>query len=185
MALTPTMEGDVLVRTKAVAVALAFAGALSVTGLVSWADEDEDNPTALAQALPAASVSLDQGLKASAREGRPISGKYEIEHGALQLSVYTMKGNDWFEEVIVDHASGTIKKAEKITDADDLKEAKEQGRAMAKASVPLAQAVGSAVKANGGYRAVSVVPMLKAEKPVAEVTLMKGAAVKKATEKLD
>lgn len=174
-----------LVRTKTVAIALALAGALSVAGLVSWAEEDEDNPAALAQALPEASVSLDQGLKASEREGRPISGKYEIEDRALQLSVYTMKGNDQFEEVIVDHKSGTVKKAEKITDADDLKEAKEQGRAMAKANVPLAQAVENAVRANGGYRAVSVVPTLKAGEPVAEVTLMRSAAVKKVTEKLD
>jgi len=61
------------------------------------------------------SVSLDQGLKASEREGKPISGKFEIADGALQLSVYTMKG-DQFAEVIVDHKSGSVKKSEPITD---------------------------------------------------------------------
>jgi hypothetical protein len=179
------MEDHVLVRPKAVAIAVALAGALSVAGLVSWAEEDEESPAALAQALPAATVLLDQGLRASAREGRPISGKYEIEDQAFQLSVYTMKGNEQFEEVIVDHKSGIIKKAEKITDADDLKDAKEQGQAMAKAKVPLDQAVGNAVKANSGYRAVRVTPTLYAGKPVAEVTLMKGAEMKTVRESLD
>jgi hypothetical protein len=51
---------------------------------------------------------LDQGLKASEREGKPISGKYEIADGALQLSVYTIKGNQ-LSEVIDDHKTGAIK----------------------------------------------------------------------------
>lgn len=174
-----------LVRRKAVAIALALAGTLSLAGLASWAAEEEGDPAALAKALPEASVSLDQGLKASAREGRPISGKYEVEDGALQLSVYTMKGKNQFQEVIVDHKSGAIKKAEKITEADDLKDANEQAQAMAKTRAPLDKAVASAVKANSGYRAVSVTPTLKANKPVAEITLMKGAEVKKVTENLD
>ena len=89
----------------------------------------EENPGALAKALGEASVSLDQGLKASESEGKPISGKYELEDGALQLSVYTTKG-DQFSEVIVDYKTGAIKKAEKITDPDDLKDAKEQSEAI-------------------------------------------------------
>jgi hypothetical protein len=40
-----------------------------------------------------------------------------------------VKGDE-SSEVIVDHRSGTIKKAEKITDADDLKNAKEQSQAI-------------------------------------------------------
>jgi len=100
------------------------------------------------------------------------------------LSVYTMKG-DQFSEVIVDHKTGAIKKAEKITDADDLKNAKEQSQAMANVKLSLEEAVADATKANSGYRAVSVVPTLDAGKPVANITLMKGADVKKVTEKLD
>lgn len=172
-------------RRKVASVALVLVGALSLAGLVSWAAEEEGNPAELAKALPDASVSLEQGLKASEREGRPISAKYEVEDGALQLSVYTMKGGDDFAEVIVDHKSGAVKKAEKITEADDLKDAREQSQAMAKAQVPLDKAVDGAVKANSGYRAVSVMPMLQADKPVAEVTLMKGAEVKKVAEKLN
>jgi hypothetical protein len=121
---------------KSVIVTLTAAGILTLAGLSSWAEGEAKNAAALAKALDEASVLLDQGLKASGRDGTPISGKYELEDGALQLSVYTMKG-DQFSEIIVDHKSGAIKKAEKITDAEDLKEAKEQGQAMAKAKVPL------------------------------------------------
>lgn len=162
----------------------AIGGVLAMAGLSSWAQDDHDNPAALAKALPEASVTLDRGLKASQSEGKPISGKYEIEDSALQLSVYTMK-DDQFSEVIVDHKSGAIKKTEKITDGDDLKHAKEQSAAMAKAKIPLDQAVDNAVKSNDGYRAVSIIPMLAGGASVASVTLMKGADVRKVTEKLD
>jgi len=169
------------VTGKSLGIGVATAAILIIASLSSRA---EDNSAALAKALPQANVSLDQGLKASEREGKPISAKYEIENGALQLSVYTMKG-DQFSEVIVDHNSGSIKKAEPITDADDMKEAQAQGAAMAKAKLPLDAAVGGAVKANSGYRAVSVIPMLDGGQAVAAITLMKGEEVKKVTEKLD
>jgi hypothetical protein len=166
---------------KDVTIAVAVTGILSVVALSSWAEEGKSE--ALAKALPKAIISLDQGLKASEPEGKPISGKFEIEDGALQLSVYTMKGDE-FSEVIVDHKSGAIKKAEKITEADDLKDAKEQSQAM-DAKVSLDKAVEDATKANSGYRAASVTPSLEAGKPVANITLMKGEEVKKVTEKLD
>lgn len=165
------------------AIGIVAASVLAIASLPAWAGDD-DNPAALAKALSDASVSLDQGLKASEREGKPISGKYEIENGALQLSIYTMKGNQ-FSEVIVDYKTGFIKKAEAIIDSDDLKISKEQSDAMAKAKLPLETAVVGAVKANGGYRAVSVKPMLDGGEPVAVVGLMKGAEIKKVTEKLD
>jgi hypothetical protein len=72
------------------------------------------------------------GLAASAKEGKPISAKYEVEHDQLQLSVYTMKGNG-FSEVIVDHKTGKVAKAEPITGGEDLTAAKAQSEAMAKA----------------------------------------------------
>ena len=168
---------------KSIAATL-LAGILAIAAAPSWAEESGSSVAALAKALPQAKVPLEQGLNASAKSGKPISGKYEIEDGALQLSVYTAKG-DQFTEVIVDHQSGAIKKAEKITEGDDLKEAREQRDAMAKAKVPLDQAVEKAVKANSGYRAVKVEPTLKGGKPVADVTLMKGTEVKEVAEKLD
>ena len=42
----------------------------------------------LADAVKHAKVSLDAGLKASQREGKPISGKFELEDRKLQLSIY-------------------------------------------------------------------------------------------------
>ncbi len=165
-------------------VATVLAGVLAIAGSPCSAEESGSSAAALAKALPQAKLSLEQGLKAGAASGKPISGKYEIEDGALQLSVYTDKDGQ-FSEVIVDHQSGTVKKAEKITDSDDLKEAKEQSAAMAKAKVSLDQAVDKAVKANSGYRAVKIEPTLEGGKPIAEVTLMKGADVKNVKEQLD
>ena len=168
---------------KSLAMGVVVASVL-MAGSFSARAEDETDAAALAKALPQATVQLDQGLKASEREGKPLSAKYEIENGALQLSVYTMKGAK-FSEVIVDHKSGSIKKAEPITEGGDLKEAQEESAAMAKAKLPLASAVASAVKANSGYRAVSVTPQLEGGQAVAAVTLMKGTEVKKVTEKLN
>jgi hypothetical protein len=139
---------------------------------------------ALAAAMKNASATLQGGLKASEAQGTPISAKFEIEDGKLQLSVYTMKGND-FMEVVADPKTGAIAKAEKITDAEDLKEAASQKAAMAKAKVPLLTAAEAAVNANAGYRAVSIVPELKNGQATAEVTLLAGTAFKKVTEKLD
>jgi hypothetical protein len=157
--------------------AIGFLGAAIVP---AWAEDE----AALAAAMKNASATLQGGLKASEAQGTPISAKFEIEDGKLQLSVYTMKGND-FMEVVADPNTGAIAKAEKITDAGDLKEAAEQKAAMAKAKVPLLTATETAVKANAGSRAVSVVPELKGGQAMAEVTLLQGTAFKKVTEKLD
>lgn len=138
----------------------------------------------LAKALKGAKVSLEQGLSASEREGTPISGKFEVEEGKLQLSVYTMKG-DKFSEVIVDHKTGKVAKVEAITGGEDLTAARTQGAAMAKGKRPLRAVVAQAAKAHKGYRPVSVVAALKDGHPVAEVTLMKGEEFKRVSEKLD
>jgi len=106
-----------------------------------------------------------------------------MDGGKLQLSVYTAKA-DKFSEVVVDHKSGKVAKAEPITQAEDLTAAKEQSAAMGKASVSLQKAVGKAVYANKGYKAVSVYPSVKDGEPVAEVTLVKGDDWKTVTEKL-
>jgi len=127
----------------------------------------------LANALTSAKVSLESGIMASEREGKPISAKFEVEEGKLQLSVYTMKDNK-FSEVIIDHQTGRIAKTEPITGGDDLASAKQQAEAMAKAKSSLRVATEAAVKANTGFRAVSVVPTLKGGKPMADVTLVKG-----------
>ena len=162
---------------------LAAAAGLALGGLSAQAEE-EMNPAAMAKALPQTSIPLEKATRLSEREGKPISAKYEIEHGVLQLSVYTLKG-DRFSEVIVDLTSGAVAKDGWITDADDIKAAQQQAAAMAKAKVTIDVPTEHAVKANAGYRAVSVMPKLEGDKPVAVVTLLKGEEVKKVTEKLD
>ena len=161
---------------------VATIGLWSAVGATARADEG--NPTALAAAMKNATATLQGALKASEAQGTPISAKFEIEDGKLQLSIYTIKGND-FTEVVADPNIGAIAKAERITDADDLKEATEQKAAMAKAKVPLLTATETAVKANAGSRAISIVPELKSGQATAEVTLLQGTTFKKVTEKLD
>ena len=162
---------------------IAVAAALLLAGLPSWAEEEMD-PAAMAKALSQASLPLQQAVKVSEREGKAISAKYEIEHGALQLSVYTMKG-DRFSELTVNHASGAVADDKWITDADDLQAAQAQAAALAKAKTTLDVAIEHAIKGNAGYRAVAVTPKLEGGRPVAIVILMKGEDVNKVTEKLD
>jgi hypothetical protein len=148
----------------------------------AWAEGGDE--AALAAAMKNASATLQGGLKASEAEGTPISAKFEIEDGKLQLSVYTIKGSD-FIEIVADPNTGAIAKAEKIVDAGDLKEAAEQNAAMTKAKVPLLNATETAVNTNAGSRAISIVPELKNGQATAEVTLLQGTSFKKVMEKLD
>ena len=164
---------------------VVFLAAIALfTAPPAFVQAEATDPAALAKALKNTTVTLQDGLKASEREGRPISGKFEIEDDALQLSVYTLKGDD-FIEVVADPKSGAIAKAEKITDADDLKAAAAQKTALAKATVTLLAAADAAAKANAGLRVVSIYPQLQNGHPVAEVTLLQGTVLKKVTEKLD
>ena len=109
-----------MVRLLALIVAVGFWSAALAP---AWAEAGD--PKALAAALEDATATLQGGLKASESEGTPISAKFEIDDGKLQLSVYTMKG-DGFTEVVADPKTGAVAEAEKITDADDLKAAAAQ-----------------------------------------------------------
>jgi hypothetical protein len=152
---------------------------------VALAQTDSDKEhAALAKAMTEAKVPLERGITASAKEGKPISAKYEVEDGKLQLSVYTMKG-DKFTEVIVDHGTGKLEKKEPITEGDDLAKAKAQREAMTKAKRSLEAAALQARKDNAGFRVVSITPAVKEGHPVAEVTLLKGSEWKSVSEKLD
>lgn len=130
----------------------AMMGALIV---VPRAHTEESDPAALAAALAKAPTSLEQGLRASEKSSRPISAKFEIEDGKLQLSIYTVTA-DAFSEVVVAPDTGGVIKTEKITDADDLKAAAEQKAAMEKASTTLIAATEHALGQNTGSRAVSI-----------------------------
>jgi uncharacterized membrane protein YkoI len=147
-------------------------------------DDDEGDQTAVVKALSQAKVSLSQGLAAGGHEGTPISAKFELDDGKLQLSVYTMKA-DKFSEVAVDPVSGKVVNVETITEGEDLADAKSQSDAMKKAKRSLAAAIEEALKANKGYQAVSVIPSLKDGHAVAEVTLAKGEELKTVVQKLE
>jgi len=121
------------------------------------AERDDKEHAELAKALKGVKVSLEKGLSASESQGNPISRKFEVEDGKLQLSVYTIKG-DKFPEVIIDHKTGKTAKIEAITGGDDLAAAKAQSSAM---------------------------PSMKDGHPVAEITLLKGEMFKTVSEKLD
>ena len=142
----------------------------------------EDN--ALAEQLQGAEISLEQGLAASAAEGKPISAKFEVENGKLQLSVYVANPKS-FSEVIVNHKTGKIAKAETITSGEDLTAAVTQGEAMARARTSLEEALAKAGSMNQGYRAVAVRSALKDDRPIAYITLMKGEYSKTISEALD
>ena len=171
------MRGTTIVMLSLVAVVF--------TAQIGWSQPHDDKERAeLAKAMTHAKIPLQQGVTASATKGKPISAKYEVEDGKLQLSVYTMKG-DTFSEVIVDHTSGKVAKAEPIDKPDDLQAAKAQGAAMAKAKRSLAAATSEAVKQHKGFRAVSVMPAMKDDHPVADISMVRGQEWKTVTEKLD
>ena len=162
---------------------LVAAASLAATGAgPAWAQDDELET--MAAALKDTTFTLQDGLKASEREGLPISAQFEIDDGKLQISVYTTKGDD-FSEVVADPKTGAIVKTEKITDTDDINDAADQKAAMAKAKTSLVAAADAAVKENSGFRAVSVFPDLRDGHAIAEVTLLQGTTAKKVTEKLD
>ncbi|MBI3447733.1 MAG: PepSY domain-containing protein [Acidobacteria bacterium] len=163
--------------------ALLVLGAPRVLAQDDDDDDDEDQATLL-KALPQAKVSLEQALLAGEHEGTPISAKFEMDEGKLQLSVYTMKAEKFFE-VVVDHVSGKVVKVEAITSGEDLAAAKAQGGAMTKAKKSLRVVVAEAVKANDGYRAFSVTPSLKDGHPSADTSLAKGDETKSVTAKLE
>jgi hypothetical protein len=151
-----------------VALAASFAGHRSA--LAIGPDEEQAE---LANAMSGVKVSLQQGFTASEWEGQPISGKFEVENGKLQLSVYTAKEGK-FSEVIVDHMTGSIAKAEPITEGEDLAHAKAQKAAMDRAKVKLADAAEKAKGQVGEALVVSAVPELKDDRPVASVVLLAG-----------
>src|SRR6516162_6986549 len=164
------------------------AVALHVVGAASFAAEEKGKEgaekAALAKDVSTVKVTLEKGLSASEAQGKPISAKFEIEEGKFQLSVYTAKAGSFYE-VIVDHQTGKVAKTEPITSGDDLTAAKAQNEAMSKSKTSLHSAVGQALKANKGYRAVSVIPSVESGQSTAEVTLVKGSNWKTVKEKLD
>jgi uncharacterized membrane protein YkoI len=163
----------------AVAIGIATFGSCYAT----WTAQAEDD-AALIKALGSAKVSLQQGLTASQKEGQPISAKFELEDGKLQLSVYTAKDGK-YSEVIVDYTTGKVVKSEPITEGEDLTHAKSQSAAIAKAKTQLKDAVDKATRVESGSKAVSATPEVKGGHSVASIELLKGTQLQTVTQPLD
>jgi hypothetical protein len=169
----------------------AGATALGLAALAGFADydaifasDDDEGQEALIKKLGDAKISLQQGLAASEQAGQPISGKFEVDEGKLQLSIYTAKDGKFFEAV-VNFVTGKLLKIEPITEGDDLAAAKSQSAAMAKAKTSLKEAVDKAMAQSGNARAVSAVPSVKDGRPVVSVVLLDGERFKTVQQPLD
>src|SRR5712691_8386302 len=114
--------------TLIVSVALLMVGCIGATRALAD-DEERENAPGLLPQVAASKVSLEKGLSAAEVTGKPLSAKFEIEDGKLQLSVYTKKGAKYFE-VIVNHETGAVSKTEEIKSGGDLKAAQHQDRAI-------------------------------------------------------
>jgi hypothetical protein len=150
----------------------------SVLAVVLWvmpadAAMTDKEKAELATAVTGAKVTLEQGLAASKTNGKPISGKFEIENGKPQLSVYTIRDGSKYFEVIVDHNSGEVAKTEAITGGDDLTAAKKQNDGLFRATREIREAVKEAKRDNPGYLAISVWPEMKDGHSMANVLLVK------------
>jgi hypothetical protein len=178
---------EVLLAT-AVGLALVPLQEVAIGIRPAFAIGPDQEQAELATALSEAKVSLQQGLAASESEGQPISGKFEVEDGKLQLSVYTAKDGKFFE-VIVDHMTGKIAKVEPIDEGEDLSHAKSQKAAMDRANVKLADAavksMGQAKGSTRDVRVVSVMPQLQDDRPEAKIVLLAGKQFSTASERLD
>src|SRR5258707_5093034 len=145
---------------------LVTAGAtvLGVAALVGFAnhnsifanDDDDEGQEVLTKLLDTSKINLQQGLAASEQQGQPISAKFEVDEGKLQLSVYTIKEGKFFE-VLINYVTGKVLKIEPITEGDDLAAANSQSAAMTKAKTSLKEAVDKAGTQSANSRAISTV----------------------------
>ena len=166
-------------KTLAAALTVGVIGTISSVG---WST-NEASGAAVVKYMTTAKVSLQEGLKVAESEGQPISAKFEVNEGHLQLSVYTAKDGK-FSEVLVDQNTGRVAKSEAITGDNDLANAQKQMEAYSKSKTSLKAAVSQAEMANPGYRAVSVTPRLSNGRPVAVVSMVQGTQVKSIAEPL-
>jgi hypothetical protein len=155
------------ISTALLALTFAF---WAIPASAAMSDKDKAE---LAPVVAGAKVTLEQGLATSKKTGKPVSAKFEIENGKPQLSVYTVKDGSKYFEVIVDHTSGEIAKAEPITGGDDLTAARKQSEGLFRATRELREAVKEAKRDNPGYLAVSVWSEMQDSHSIATVMLVK------------
>ena len=165
--------------------ALAAVLTVGVIGTAAsvWSSAGEASGPGVVKYMRTAKLTLQEGLKAAESEGKPISGKFEVNEGRLQLSVYTAKDGK-FSEVLVDQNTGKVAKNEAITEGNDLANAQREMEAYSKSTTSLKNAVSQAELANPGYQAVSVTPRLNDGRPIAVVSLVQGTQVRSVAEPL-
>lgn len=163
---------------------IATVSLVALSGGSALSADEHDEKRALIKSIGGAKITLQEGLAAAEAQGQPISGKFEVEDGKLQLSVYTAKDGK-FSEVLVDYTTGKAAKSEPITEGEDLADAKSQSAAIAKAKNSLRAAVDRAVGQSAGFRAISATPEMKGGRAVASVVLLKGEEFKTAQEPLE
>ena len=172
-----------LLGSASLAIGLAaFAGGHAIWG-AKYQEKHEDLGSTIRE-LGDTKITLQLGLAASEQEGQPVSGKFEIDDGKLQLLVYTAKDGSFFK-VFVDYVTARISKVEPVTEGHDLALADTEGVAMAKATSPMRKAVDEATDGAGGFRAISVVPDLRDGVLFASVLIFKAGQFKTVSEALD
>jgi hypothetical protein len=154
----------------------------TAAAVLSYANEASG--AAVAKYMSTAKISLQEGLTAAESQGQPISGKFEVDEGHFQLSVYTTKDGK-FSEVLVDQNTGKVSKSESINEGDDLAHAQSQMEAYSKSKTSLKSAINRAEMTYTGYRAVSVTPRITNGHPVAIVSLVQGTQVRSIAEPLE
>ena len=179
-----TRRKMLLMTAGATVLGLAVVVGFADHNVIFADDDDDEGREALIKKLGDAKISLQQGLAASEQGGQPISGKFEVEEGKLQLSAYTAKDGKFFE-ALVNHVTGKVLKLEPITEGDDLAAANSQSAAMAKAKTSLREAVDKAVTQSANARVVSAVPSLKDGRPVVAIVLLDGEQFKTVQQSLD
>jgi hypothetical protein len=166
-------------KRRGLAIGVLAIGLMMFVGTAARADAEYDKALPqVSKQMAGAKLTLEQGITAASKEGKPISAQYEIDEDThkFQLSVFVSSGPDLLE-VLVDFNTGAIKESGNVT-GDDIKDAKKQKAAMDKATKSLAEATAAVAKANEGYSVAQVVPALAGGKAVATFKLVKGAEVK-------
>ena len=152
--------------------ALLALSLMGLPGLALAQDGDEQpDPVVLAIALSDAHTTLEKAIVASEPYGKPVSARFDMPSGDLQLSVYT-SSKDGFADVAINTDTGAVTSVKRISESESLSKASAQKAATEKAKLPLLAALEKAVADNAGPRAVSVVPELRNGHPVAVVTLL-------------
>ena len=167
---------------RALRLVVALVG-LWALGCVPSGAEEQETP-AFAAAIREVPATVEQGLTAAARAGRPISAKFEMDGDEAELTVYVARP-DGFREITINPRNGSAAGATIIGGGDDLKDAQEQAAAMTNAKITLLESARHAVAAKPGARVVSVFPTVQNGHATAVVTLLDGDNFTKVVEDLE